>query len=173
MRGARCGGRPIFLIHLKVWRTSAVPKKSGARISRPRRIKHLHELVTIVIVVIPIAICVPATAVFIPPAVAFVPAAFPRFMQIVARTIRLPAVPAVVFHGFVQSVVRSGDTPLAGIITFRGRPRRARECQHADKCCGSQHGPSEKLLPSRVQRHSSSILPNLPRLGWGHNLSHL
>src|SRR6266850_8008721 len=155
MRGAGSGGRPIFLIHLKVWGTSSLPKRGGARISKPRRIKHLHELVAIVIVVIPVAICVPAMAVLIPPAVAFVPAAFPRFMQIVARTIRLPAVPPVVFHGFVQSVVRSGDTPSAGIIAFRGRPRRARECQHAEKCCGSQQGPSEKLLPSCVQRHSS------------------
>jgi len=71
--------------------------------------------VAIVIVVIPIAVGVPAVAVFIPPTMPFIPAAFARLVEIVPRMIRLPAVPAVMLHGFVESVVRPGDSPLASI----------------------------------------------------------
>src|SRR5258708_18903814 len=56
--------------------------------------KYTHELVAIVVVVIPIAIGMPAVAVFVPPAVPFVPAAFPRLVQFVPRMIRLFAVPS-------------------------------------------------------------------------------
>ena len=121
----------------------------------------------IVVVVIPIAIGVPATAVFIPPAMAIVPAAFPRLVQIVASAVRLSAVPAVMLHGFVESVVGFGDSALAPIVTLGGCPGCTRECQHPKECGRSQHHSGEKLLPSRLYGHGFSILPVWPLLYWG------
>ena len=82
------------------------PDRDGAL-----RKTHCDELVAIVvvIVVIPITIGMPATAILVPPAMSLSPAAFPRLVQIVARAVRLPAVPAVMLHGFVESVVGFGD----------------------------------------------------------------
>jgi hypothetical protein len=114
--------------------------------------------VAVVIVVIPIAIGVPAVSIFVPPTMPLLPAALARFVQFVARMVGLPAVPAVVLNGFVQSVVGSGDTPLASIVAFGGCSGRSRECQHANEYRSSEHRLSEKLLLSRVQRHVSSIL---------------
>jgi hypothetical protein len=114
-------------------------KKSAACHGRPRPEKYVHDSVAIVvvIVVIPIAIGMPPVAVFIPPAMSFVPAAFPRFMQFVARMIGLPAIPAVMLHGFMQFVIRLGDAPLALVVIFGGRSGCSRECQHANECCSS------------------------------------
>ncbi|SRR5229473_3986631 len=129
------------------------------------------ELVAIVVVVIPIAIAVPAVAVFVPPAMPLIPAAFPRFVQFVPRVIRLPAVPAVVFHGFVEFVVRLGDAALAIAVVIRPCARRSGKNQHANKHRGSEHGLSEKLFPSRLKFHILSILPYSPSgMGWGPTL---
>jgi len=127
-----------------------VPFVFSRRIGLPRQLCFLSRLVAIVVVVIPIAIGVPAAAVFVPPTMAFVPAAFSRFAQFEAGVVCLPTVPAVVFHGFVQFVVRLEDTALATIIAFGGRTRRSRKCQHAKKRCGYEQGPSKKLLLSHV-----------------------
>jgi len=124
--------------------------------------KYVDQLVAIVVVVIPIAIGVPAVAVFIPPAMPLVPAAFARLVQIAARTIGLPAVPAVMLHGFVESVVRPGDTPLASIVALGGCPGRCGECQHANQCDSSKHRLSEESFLSGVKRHVSSILQSIP-----------
>jgi len=90
-------------------------------------------LVAVVIVIIPIAIGTPTAAVFIPPAVTLSPAAFARFAQFIPRMVGLPAVPAVMFDGFVKFVIRLGDPSLAFVIAFGGCPGCARECQHAKK----------------------------------------
>jgi hypothetical protein len=134
--------------------------------------KHVYELVAIVIVVIPITIGVPTVAVFIPPTVPPAPAVFARFTQVVPRMIRLPAVPAVMLNGFVQLVVRPGDSPLAISVVFCRSPRRSSESQHAEKRRNSEHRPSEKPFLSQMKRHVSSILPKYPRLGWGGVLFH-
>src|SRR5206468_11359469 len=68
-----------------------------------------------------IAIGMPAVAVFVPPAMALIPAAFACFAQFMTRTIRLPAVPAVMFHGFVEFVVRLDNAPLAAAVVIRQR----------------------------------------------------
>src|SRR2546421_2223937 len=110
-----------------------VPRK-GRGESSPRPVKHIHELlVAMVIVVIPIAFGMPAVAVFVPPAVPLIPTVLPRFVQFVPSVVRLSAVPTVMLHGFVKFVVRLGDAALATIVAFSGRPRRSRECQHAQK----------------------------------------
>ncbi len=88
-----------------------------------------------VMVVIPIAVVTPAAAVFVPPAMPLVPAAFPRFAQFVPRVIRLPAVPAVILHSFVEPVLLLGNPPLALIVVVGRCAGRSRECQCAEERC--------------------------------------
>jgi hypothetical protein len=99
--------------------------------------------VAVVIVIIPITIGMPAVAIFVPPAMPPVPAAFTRFPQVVPRMIGLPAVPTVMFDGFVEFVVRLGDAALAIPVVFRGRARRSAERQHASQYCAGEYGPDE------------------------------
>jgi len=84
--------------------------------------------VAIVIAVIPIAVRMPPATVFVPPAMSLPPAAFPRLMQFVPCMIRLAAIPAVMFRGFVQPVVRLGDSSLATIVVLGRCPGCSREC---------------------------------------------
>jgi len=149
-----------------ITKTFCNQKKGAAHRIEPRPEKHPHVLmaIVVVIVVIPIAIAMPPVAVLVPPAMILIPAVFSSFVQIAPRMIGLPAVPAMMLHGFMQFVIRLGDAPLAPVVIFGGSPRRSRECQHADECCCSQHRLSEKLLLSHLNLHYSlhpSIFP-----GW-------
>ena len=81
----------------------------------------------IVVVIIPIAIAMPAVAVFVPPTMPLVPASLPRFPQFVARTIRLLALPTVMLDGFVKFVVRLGDAAMAAMVVICKRTRRCTE----------------------------------------------
>jgi hypothetical protein len=128
--------------------------------------------IVVVIVVIPITVGMPPVAVFVPPAMPLVPAAFPRFAQFAARVIGLSAVPPVMLRGFVEFVVRPGDAALASIVVIGRCPGHCPECQQARKGCTSEHCLCEKLLPSRLELHMFSILPNFPpaEMGSGPNL---
>jgi hypothetical protein len=166
--------RFFLLLDNSSQRAAAKMNKGAAKISQ-RPEKHLHRLmaIVVVIVVIPIVVAVPTVAVFVPPTMSFVPAAFTRLVQFVPRAIRLPAVPAVVFHGFMQFVVRLGDAPLAIaiVVVIRPRTRRSGKNHQAGKRRSSEHGLSEKLLPSRLKFHVLSILPYSPSgMGWGPTL---
>jgi hypothetical protein len=123
--------------------------------------------VVIVIVVIPIAVGMPTVAVLVPPAVPLIPAAFPRLVQFVPGMIGLSAVPAMVLHGFMQSVIRLGDAALAAGVLIRACTRRSGESKQANKRRRSEHCLSEKLLPSRLRFHILSILPYFPLTGMG------
>ena len=125
----------------------------------------MNGLVAIVIVVIPIAIVVPAAAVFIPPAMSLSPAAFPRLAQFEAGAVRLPAIPAVMLHGYVQFAIGFVDAALTLIVTFGRCLRCPRERQHPQQCGRGQHHSAEKLLPSRLYGHNYSILRFSPLLG--------
>jgi len=98
-------------------------------------------MIMIMIMVIPIALGAPAVSVFIPPAVPLVPAVLPGFMQLMPRTIRLSAVPAVMLHGFVEFVVRLGNAALATIVVFGGRQGCSWNCQQAQKRRRYEQGP--------------------------------
>jgi len=147
-------------------------KENGRSEPSPRPENHIHELVAVVVVVIPIAFGVPAVAIFVPPTMALVPAVFPRFTQFVPGTIRLLAFPTVMLHGFVEFVVRLGDAALATVVVIRKRTRRSGEGQHAGKQCRGEHRLSKKPIPSRLKVHVLSILPYVPWLEWGQVLSH-
>src|SRR6266404_9296071 len=106
------------------------PDRDGAL-----RKTHCDELVAIVvvIVVIPIMIGMPATAILVPPAMSLSP--------------------AVMLHGFVESVVGFGDAALALIVTFGGCRGCTCGCHHPQQCGCSQYHSGEKLLPSRLYGH--------------------
>ena len=146
-------------------------KENGRSETSPRPENHIHELVAVVIVVIPIAFRMPAVTVFVPPTMALVPAALSRFTQFVACTIRLLALPTVMFYGFVQFVVRLGDAALATMVVVRKRTRRSREGQNAGKQCRGEYRLSKKPIPSRLKLHVLSILSYSPWLEWGQVLS--
>jgi hypothetical protein len=111
--------------------------------------------VAIVVVVIPIAIGMPAVAVFVPPTMPLIPATFPRLAQFVPRTIRLLAVPTVVLDGFVNFVIRLGDAALTAGVVIGAGTRRSGKGQQANKRYSSEHRPSKKLLLSRAKHHVS------------------
>jgi len=142
-------------------------KKRAARRNGLPLGKHLRELVAVMIVVIPIAIRVPAVAVFVPPTMALVPAAFPRLTQFVPRVIRLPAVPAVMLDGFVQPMVRFGDAALTTAVGIGAGAGRSGEGDEANKRGRNEYRSSEKLLLSRLKLHMLSILSSSPLAGMG------
>src|SRR5260370_37714272 len=105
-------------------------KKGAAHRIEPRPEKYPHVLmaIVVVIVVIPIAIAMPPVAVLVPPAMVLIPAVFSSFVQIAPRMIGLPAVPAMMLHGFMQFVIRLADAPLAPVVSLAGSPGHSRNC---------------------------------------------
>ena len=67
----------------------------------------------VVVMIIPIAIGVPAIAVLIPPFVIPVPAFLADLVQNATGVFCLRAVPAVMLSGLVHFVIRLGNTTLA------------------------------------------------------------
>ncbi len=76
----------------------------------------MFAVVTIVIVVVPIALRAPTVSVFIPPAMPATPAGFARFMQLMASLVRLAAVATVMLDGFMKTVIGLGDAPLTVVV---------------------------------------------------------
>jgi len=97
-------------------------KKGAEETGAPKR-ACCNGLVTIVVVIIPIALIVPAMAILIPPAVRVFPAIGARFGEFVAPAFRLRAWPAVVLDGFVKSVVCVCDASLTVVIRLCSRCR--------------------------------------------------
>jgi hypothetical protein len=90
--------------------------------------------VTIMVVVIPIAIRVPAMSVFIPPPMIPVPAALPHCSQLATPLFGLSALVAVMFDRFVQFVIGFRNPSLA-IVVIGPQLRCARKHQKAGQCC--------------------------------------
>ena len=95
------------------------------------------------VLVVPVAVGVPAALVFIPPAVIGGVTVFASLAQLVARVRGLPAVPAVMFDGLVKAVVGSGDAVLT-LILIRACVRRGGEKQHSSEC-GAGHQQLSEL----------------------------
>ncbi|PYU01367.1 MAG: hypothetical protein DMG38_03630 [Acidobacteria bacterium] len=120
---------------------------------------------TVVIVVVPVAIGVPAVGVFLPPTMMLVPAALARFMQFVTSVTGLPAVPAMMLDGFVQFVVGLDDAPLTTsvvVVVVSEGPGRGRECEQASQRCARKYHTSRKLLLSQRNPHVLTILQEFP-----------
>lgn len=83
------------------------------------------SMIVIVVVVIPVAIGVPAVSLHIPPAMTVLPAILPRFGQLMPRMLRLFALPSMLLCGFVQTMVCLADSFLAIIGLGAGcRPKQ-------------------------------------------------
>jgi hypothetical protein len=108
------------------------------------RIDSVVIAVVIMVVLIPIAIGMPAMLVFVPPSMIGVPAAFARFVQLVAPTFSLLTLIAVMLDRFVKLVIGPGDASLAVIIGEQVRSA----CKHekADQCRCSKCSSSEERI---------------------------
>jgi len=84
------------------------------------------------VLVVPVAVGVPAVLVFIPPAVILGVAIFTRLAKLMPRVLCLPAVPPMMVDGFVKVPVRPGNSVLAfGLV--RVNVRWTGEHQNASK----------------------------------------
>ena len=59
------------------------------------------------VLIVPVAVGVPPVFIFVPPTVMGAPAIFTGLVQLMPCVIRLSAVPTVMFHRFVQPMVRA------------------------------------------------------------------
>lgn len=96
-------------------------------------------LIAVVIVIVPVAICVPAMLVFVPPTMVLVPAALAGFVEFVPPMISLPAVAAVMFDGLVQMMVRADYSSLAALILVRRCSWCRDKTQRAGKSSNKSH----------------------------------
>jgi hypothetical protein len=88
--------------------------------------------ITVMIMIVPVALIVPAMAVFVPPSVVPAPAILAHLMQFVAGAIRLSAVPAMMLGSFMEPVIGSGNATLA-VIAIGGSARSASQEQEPAK----------------------------------------
>jgi hypothetical protein len=77
--------------------------------------------IVVVIVIVPIAIGVPAVSIFIPPAVVVFIAVGAGFPEFVPPVFGLRALHAVVFDGFMKFVVCLGDALLTIVVSADNR----------------------------------------------------
>ena len=68
------------------------------------------------VAIIPVPLGPPLFFVFVPPAMPVVPAVLARLVQIVACTVRLPALYSVMFNRLMQAVIRPLDPALAIVV---------------------------------------------------------
>jgi hypothetical protein len=85
-----------------------------------------------VVVLVPVAICVPAVVVFIPPPMLLTPATLPRTVQFTTLVICLAAVPSMFLDCLMQFMVGTGDPALTSVSVFC---LKARHCSAKQKRC--------------------------------------
>jgi hypothetical protein len=119
--------------------------------------------ILVVVMIVPIAIGVPAVAVFIPPFVEPAPASLPDLMQTVARTVRLLAVLAMMFNGFVELVIGLGRAMLA-IVAIGKTAWSCSSKQESAQCGRSQERSPEQPHVSR-QKSLHYVFPSLSAQG--------
>jgi hypothetical protein len=111
-------------------------------------------VITIVIMIVPIALRVPAMVVFTPPATVMLPAIRAGFGEFLAPVLGFRAVPAMVFGGFVQFVIGLDDALLAIVI---GTEKRS--ASPTEKCAEGQprnHMTKHGSLHSKIIDHKFS-----------------
>jgi hypothetical protein len=119
----------------------------------------------VVVMIVPIVLCMPAMTVFIPPFVILAPAILPRFMQLVARILRLWTVPSMMFRSFVKPVVGLRK-PMPARIVIRNSTRCCSKKQDSAQCSCGQHSPPDQSDTSTQKRLHQSI-PPIVRSGMG------
>jgi len=76
-----------------------------------------------VVVLVPVALCVPAVLVFIPPLMPLTPATLADIVQFATLVISLPAVAPVSFDCLVQLMFCVSDPALTSVHVFRLKAR--------------------------------------------------
>jgi hypothetical protein len=99
------------------------------------------------VIVIPIAIAVPAVVIFVPPSVIGLPAILSSFLQFVPRVLRLLALPTMVFDGFVNPVIGSHHAILAFPFI-----RTNRRCTSEHKKSGERRAGQDKFPKTVLSR---------------------
>jgi hypothetical protein len=113
---------------------------------------------TVVVVIIPVPVGVPAMAVFIPPFVELAPAKLTRLMQLMPRTLRLWTVPAMMFRSFVKPVV-GPDQAMSASIVVRNSTRSCAKQQHSSQRRRGQYNFPDQPRPYSQKRLHQSIPP--------------
>jgi hypothetical protein len=89
------------------------------------------DLVTVVIVLVPVVLGAPPVFVFIPPPMLLAPATLARGMQLTTLMISLTAVAAMVLNGLVQVVLGLRNSPLTAVNVFG---MKSRHCSDEQAC---------------------------------------
>jgi hypothetical protein len=89
-----------------------------------------------VVVLVPIAVRVPAVFVFIPPPVALTPAPLPSLVQFTALVVCLSAVASMFLDGLVEFMIGMSDPALTPVVVFGVKSRHCGESQYH-----RQYGP--------------------------------
>src|SRR5580700_10169106 len=92
---------------------------------------HQLTVMSVVVVVVPVAVGVPTMVVLVPPTVTGGPATLTLLMQFVPPVLRLAAVYTVMLDGFVKVVVDFCDPLLALVIGFHQGSSRG---EHEESC---------------------------------------
>ena len=78
------------------------------------------------VVIVPVAVVMPAMVMLIPPNLALSPAPLASFVQFMTPVVCLPAVIAMVLYGLMEFVFRVRGPPVASVV---GRGSRRQEQQ--------------------------------------------
>ena len=109
-------------------------------------------MIVVVIVIIPIAVRVPAVSFYVPPAMTVLPAILPRFRQFMPCMLGLFALPSMLLSGFVQTMIRFGDSFPAIIGPGAGRRQNQGQAP-GEQSSAENHLPSYQI--SSVSHPSS------------------
>jgi hypothetical protein len=100
-------------------------------------------LVAVVVVLVPVAVRVPAVFVFVPPLVTFTPAPLPSLVQFTTLVVCLPAVASMLLDGLVKFMIGMSHPALTPVIVFgvkagdRSEEQSRRQCgsRKQGRCC--------------------------------------
>jgi hypothetical protein len=73
---------------------------------------------SVVVVLVPVALGVPAVLVFVPPLVTFPPAPLPRLAQFSTLMLGLLAITSMPLDGLVELMIRVGNPALTPVLVF-------------------------------------------------------
>ena len=114
--------------------------------SRLSRSRSWVFVIVFVILIAPIAVCVPAMFVFIPPPVIRRPAVLASFGQVVACPGCLWTSIPVALDGLVQVMIGLRDSAMAGFISISTQGRNPDENHKSSRCCRNECRLSERMF---------------------------
>jgi len=101
--------------------------------------------IVVMVVIIPVAIRVPALSFHIPPAMSMFPTIVACFRQLAASFRCLLALPAVMFDGLMHPMIRLDDSFLA-VIRLRARRRAKQRQSSRQESRSNDHPPACQIF---------------------------